>query len=90
MNPEAIELARDADLLICESSFADEEKEKAKEYLHMTASQAANIAKKAKVKSLILTHISERYEHNPQIILNEAKAVFKNVSLVKDFDIIEI
>ena len=57
--------------------------------MHLTAKDAATIAKKAKVKSLILTHLSQRYEHNPKIILNEAKKVFKNTKLVKDFDIVE-
>ena len=86
----AIKLAKDSDLLICESTFSKEEKEKAKEYLHLTSVDAATIAKKAKVKALILTHISQRYEHVPEIILSEAKKVFKNTSIVKDFDKITI
>ena len=82
----AIKLAKNSDLLICESTFSSEEKEKAKEYLHLTSVDAATIAKKAKVKSLILTHISQRYEHAPEIILSQAKKVFKNTSIVKDLD----
>ena len=88
MNSEAIELARDADLLICESTFSHEEQEKAQEYKHLTAHDAATIAKKAKVKQLILTHISQRYEHAPHIIEKEAKKIFKNTKIVKDFDAI--
>jgi ribonuclease Z len=89
-NSNAISLAKNSDLLICEASFSKEEKEKAHKYLHLTATDAATIAKKAKVKKLILTHISQRYEKNPDKLKEEAKIIFKDVSLVKDFDIIEI
>lgn len=88
MNPATIELAKDADLLITESTFANEEEERAKEYKHLTAKQAATIAKKAKAKSLILTHISQRYEHSLHIIEKEARKVFKNTQIVKDLDTI--
>jgi ribonuclease Z len=88
-NDAAIELAKDADILVCEASFSNEEQQLASERLHLTAEQAATIAKKANVKHLVLTHISQRYEHNPKIILNEAKKVFKNVSLAKDLDVVE-
>lgn len=90
MNPAAIELAKNADLLICESTFSKEEAEKAKEYKHLTSVDAATIAKKAKVKQLILTHISQRYEHAPQIIEKEAKKIFKNTSIAKDFDVMTL
>jgi ribonuclease Z len=86
LNENAFNLAKDANLLICESSFTSEEKERAKEYQHLTASDAASIAKKAKAKKLILTHISQRYEHIPKIIEKEAQKIFKNVQVVKDFD----
>lgn len=86
MNDNALILAKDSDLLISESSFSEKDKEKAKEYLHLTSIDAATIAKKAKVKRLILTHISQRYERNSEIIEKEAKKIFKNVSLAKDFD----
>lgn len=90
MNNNAIKLAKDSDLLICESSFLNKEAALAKEHLHLTAEQAATIAKKAKVKKLILTHISQRYEHNTKPIEQEAKKIFKNVSLAKDFDTFEL
>ncbi|MFH1802321.1 MAG: ribonuclease Z [archaeon] len=89
INPATIELAKDADILVCESSFSNEEADMAKERMHLTAQDAATIAKKAKVKKLILTHISQRYEHNSKIILDEAKKVFKNTTLAKDLDKIE-
>ncbi len=85
-NPNAIKISKSADLLVCESTFANAEKEKASRNKHLTAEQAATIAKKAKVKALVLTHISQRYDSNPEKILNEAKKVFKNTSIVKDFD----
>ena len=88
-NPAAIELAKDSDILITEASFSNEEAALAKERLHLTAQDAATIAKKAKVNKLILTHISQRYEHNPKIILEEAKMVFKNTTLAKDLDVVE-
>jgi ribonuclease Z len=89
INDAAMRLAKDADILVCEASFSNEESQLAKERLHLTAHDAATIAKKARVKKLILTHISQRYEHNPKIILDEAKKVFKNVSLAKDLEVVK-
>ena len=90
LNNNAISLAKNSDLLVCESTYAQSEKDYASEYKHLTSTQAATIAKKAKAKKLILTHIAQRYEHNPKIIESEAKKVFKNVSIAKDLDIIKI
>ncbi len=89
-NENTIKLAANADLLICESTFSKEEEHIARDHKHLTSADAATIAKKAKVKKLILTHISQRYEHAPQIILKEAKKVFKNTQLVKDLDTLQI
>ena len=90
INQNAINLAKNSDLLICESTFSSNEKDLASEYKHLTSEQAAQIAKKSKSKKLILTHISERYENSPHVLLNEAKSIFKNVSIAKDFDYIEV
>lgn len=90
INENAVKIAEESDLLICEASFTEEEKKLSEEYLHLTAKDAATIAKKSKSEKLILTHISQRYEHNTNPILHEAKKVFKNVSLAKDFDVLEI
>ncbi|MBX4212380.1 ribonuclease Z [Candidatus Pacearchaeota archaeon] len=90
MTDRAIIISRDADLLIAESTFSSQEAEQAKEYKHLTAADAANIAKKAKAKKLILTHISQRYEHIPKVIEKDAKKIFKNVIIAKDFDSIEL
>ncbi|MBI2631687.1 ribonuclease Z [Candidatus Pacearchaeota archaeon] len=90
MNPDAVRLAEKSDLLIAESTFSVRDAEKAQEYFHLTSGDAATIAKKAKVFKLILTHISERYEHKINIIEKEAKKIFKNVRIAKDFDIFRI
>lgn len=86
MNDKTIALAKNSNLLICESTFSEKEQQKASEYEHLTAKDAATIAKKSKSEQLIITHISERYEHNISIIEKEAKKTFKNSKAVKDFD----
>jgi ribonuclease Z len=86
VNENCVKVAKDANLLISEATFLEQEHaDKAKERGHLTAKQAATIAKKAKVKKLILTHISQRYAKNNQVILQEAKKTFKNSELAKDF-----
>ncbi len=82
--------AKDSDMLIIESTYSDELKELARKHGHMTAKQAAEIAKKAKVKKLILTHLSQRYEKEKHKILNEAKKVFKNTVLAEDLKSFEV
>jgi len=89
-NQKAIDMAADSDLLVSEASFSKEDAEKAKEYRHLTSVDAARIAKSSKSKKLILTHISQRYEHKPEIIEKEAKKIFKSSHLVKDFDVVEV
>ncbi|MBU0962905.1 MAG: ribonuclease Z [Nanoarchaeota archaeon] len=84
-----ISISKDSDLLISEATFIDELKDRAKEYKHLTAKQAAEIAKKSKSKKLVLTHFSQRYK-NEDKILKEAKSVFKNTIAAKDFMKIEI
>ncbi len=74
--------AKEADLLIHDSSFTEEHKDHAKAKTHSTAKQAALNAKKAKVKQLMLTHFSNRYE-NLDLVLNEAKTEFENTILAQ-------
>ena len=90
MNPKIEPFVKNSELFICESSFGSELEKEARERMHMAVNQTANIAKKAKVKKLILTHISSRYEKNLNQILNEAKKIFKESYLVKDLDVIEV
>ncbi len=90
INPNCEKIAKNSDLLITESTYAEKEADLAKEYKHLTAKQAAQIAKTSKAKKLILTHISQRYENNEGIILNEAKKIFKNTILAEDLMKIEV
>lgn len=90
MNNEIIKFSEGADLLIAEASFSFDEKEKALEAKHLTATESAFIAKKAKVKNLSLIHLSQRYEQNPKIIEKEAKKIFKKARLANDLDVIEV
>ncbi|MFA6118405.1 MAG: ribonuclease Z [Parachlamydiales bacterium] len=82
--PKAIDIAKNAKVLICESTFLEEHKELASQYMHMTAKEAATIAKKADVNMLILTHFSARYL-NLKDFENEAKTEFENVFIAEDF-----
>lgn len=79
-----VDLAQDADVLICEATYSSKEKDAAKKYKHLTSSDAAQIAAKANVKKLILTHFSQRYK-NTQEIEEEARVIFNNVICAKDF-----
>ncbi len=87
---ELYEFAKDSDLLITESTFSAELETEAKEKMHLTSKQAAEIAKKSKSKKLVLIHLSARYERNPKQILEEAKKVFKETVIVKDLDVLEL
>jgi ribonuclease Z len=89
LNNKIVPFVKNSDLLICESTFGSELEEHAKKYKHLTSIQSAQIAKSAKVKELILIHISQRYK-NSKKILQEAKKIFKNVQIAEDFDRIEI
>ena len=82
--PSCVRIAKKADLLICESTFSSELKEKAKEYYHLTSEDAAQIAKKAGVGKLFLTHFSQRYK-DVSPLEREAKKIFKNTKAAEDF-----
>jgi ribonuclease Z len=78
------ELAENADLLIHEATFEDELKERAIEDGHSTPSMAAETAKQAGVKLLVLTHISARYK-DADLLLEQAKKIFGNTEVAEDF-----
>lgn len=80
----AYELANDSDLLICESSYASKLKDKALEYKHLTAHDAALIASKSNVKKLVLTHFSARYKNTLEIE-EDARTLFDNIICANDF-----
>ena len=79
-----IEASRGADLLIHESTFADEEAVRASETGHSTAREAATVAATAGVKRLALTHFSARYSRDPGELLREAREVFSEVVCARD------
>ena len=83
-----LEVCRDADALVIESTYLDEEAEMAGQFSHLTARQGAELAVKAGVKKLILTHISRRYREKD--VLKEAQEVFPNTSVARDFDTFQI
>ncbi|MCK5108443.1 MAG: ribonuclease Z, partial [Methanosarcinales archaeon] len=81
--------SRGADLLIHDSSMANDLIGWARETMHSTAGEAALTAKEAEVRELVLTHISSRYADSSPI-LEDGAAVFENVRVAKDFLEIEI
>lgn len=85
--PGALEAAQGASLLLCESTYLKEHEHLAKEYLHMTAEQAAGIAKNAGVKLLVLTHFSARYQ-GLEGFEKEARAIFPSTVVADDLKVI--
>ena len=85
----AVELSKNVDLLVHESTFSDKDEEMAFEKLHSTTIMAAKTALLSNAKKLVLTHISPRYTPKslvkPIDLLNEAKQIFPNTFLAKDF-----
>lgn len=85
-----IDAARDADLLIHEATFADEEAARALETGHSTAREAAQVAQAAGARRLVLTHISARYSRDTRDLEREARQVFSDVVVAKDGTEIEL
>jgi ribonuclease Z len=86
--PSVVQAAYGADLLVHEATFANEEKERARETLHATAAEAAEVAKLAGVGLLALTHVSTRY-FGPELA-REAREIFPETVVPRDFDVIEV
>jgi ribonuclease Z len=89
-HPAVTEAARGADLLVHEATFSDSEIERARETGHSTAREAAEIARDAGVRRLVLTHISPRYSVDAGDLLAEARAVFPNTSIARDGWTVEV
>jgi ribonuclease Z len=83
-----MEHCQNADALVIEATYLQEESEMAREFAHLTAAQAAQLAKDANVKHLILTHLSRRYPE--RAVREEAQAVFPNAIVARDFDAYQI
>jgi len=80
--------AHQADLLVHEATFLEEERRRAAETAHSTARQAAEVAAEADVRMLALVHLSTRYFARD--VLDEARATFANAVVPRDFDAIEL
>ncbi len=85
-----VEIARNADVLIHDASFTSDLQEWAEETKHSTAREAAEIARQAGAKQLVLTHISARYSKDSRPLLDDAKAVFGNVVVAEDLMTLEV
>ena len=79
-----VEIVRGVDGLVIEATYLDEERDMARQFAHLTAKQAADLAKRAGVGRLILTHISRRYRDKD--VVREAQEVFENTVVARDFD----
>lgn len=88
--PELSQVAAGADCLISEATFLHTEAELAAEAGHMTAAQAAMVARDAGVAALYLNHVSQRYAQTEYLLLEEARQIFANTHLANDLDTIGI
>jgi ribonuclease Z len=87
-SPVVLEAAREAEVLVHEATFLDEERERARETAHSTALDAAELARDADVSLLALTHLSNRY-FGPEVA-REARTIFPETVVPKDFDVIDV
>ncbi len=79
---------QNADAMVIEATYMEQDAEMAQRFGHITAAQAATLAKNANVRQLYLTHISRRYRDRD--ILAEAQAIFPDTMVVKDFDRVQV
>ncbi|MCL5275495.1 MAG: ribonuclease Z [Chloroflexi bacterium] len=83
-----VKVVRDADLLVTEATYSADEAEMACQNAHLTAAQAAQLARDADVRQLVLTHISGR--HREKDLETEARAIFPNTVIARDFDAFKV
>lgn len=81
-------VCQDADALVMESTYIDEDADLARQFGHITAANAARLARDANVKTLILTHLSRRYYERD--VRREARAIFPQTFIARDFDHFQI
>lgn len=84
--PQAVEIAKNVRMLLCESTYLEEEKDLAYAHHHLTAKEAAEIAKKAGAQQLVLTHFSARYIQT-KAFEDEARTIFPNTYAAEDFKV---
>jgi ribonuclease Z len=85
----AVELAAGADLVVCESTFVHDESHLADDYGHLTARQAATIAREAGARRLVLAHYSQRHP-DESMFLAEALEIHDDVVAARDLDVVEV
>lgn len=85
---DLVEVCQEADAIIIEATYLEIERDLAQEFGHLTALQAAQLAEAAGAQQLFLTHISRRYRERE--VLDEAKSIFPNTIVARDFDRFEI
>lgn len=83
-----VDVCRGVDTLVIESTYLEEEVTMARQFAHLTARMAAELAVNAEVGHLILTHISRRYRERD--VLAEARAVFPGAVVARDFDVFQV
>lgn len=89
--PTAVKLAKNANVLIHESTFGKEDSKLARNYYHSTSAQAAQVAKEAGVGLLLLDHISARYVgKQANQLAYQVKDIFPNTRVVRDFQLVDI
>ncbi|MCG2786726.1 MAG: ribonuclease Z [Anaerolineae bacterium] len=81
---DLVDVVRDADGLVIEGTYLDEDAEMARQFSHMTARGAAELAQQAGVKQLILTHISRRYREKD--VIAELQSALPTAVVARDFD----
>lgn len=87
-SPGVVQAAHLADVLVHEATFLTDEAERARQTMHATAAEAAEVASLAQVKLLALTHVSARYFGSE--LVAEAEALFPDTVVPRDFDTIEV
>jgi ribonuclease Z len=83
---ELVDICRGADTMVIEATYLENEADMARQFSHLTARRAAEFALKAGVSQLVLTHISRRYREKE--VIQEAQAIFPNVIVARDFDVV--
>ncbi|BCY16895.1 ribonuclease Z [Leptolinea sp. HRD-7] len=85
---DLVEICRGADALVIEATYLDEEADMARDFSHMTAKRSADLAVRAGVRALYLTHVSRRYREKD--IIAEAQSVFPEAVVARDFDTFQV